>query len=291
MKKLIIHIAIFFLVFSLIISIFIGIYTKQVKNQFSKNLKIKYLFLGDSHVQNGINPSLIPNSVNFASSGESYFNIYQKLQYIASHFEIENLVIPVGTHNFSKQIDTLWILNESNFISKISDIYPIVKFSDLKSEINHLNFSNTMYVDIVDNSVYQSIYGLEYFLLKRNPAYVGGFVSQKGSFDLKESNFEKKSFILTSKNTSVHQLRNFNTILAFCKTQNIKVTLIAIPVYQSEKNNLDAFIQTFKRQGFDFNYLNHLNLINDNTLFKDPNHLNNKGSKYYSDYLNSILTK
>ncbi len=291
MKKLILHIAIFLLVFSSIISIFIGIYTKQIQNQFSKKSKIKYLFLGDSHVQNGINPSVIPNSMNFASSGESYFNIYQKLQYIAAHSEIETVVIPVGIHNFSKQIDTLWILNETNFISKISDIYPIVKFSDLKSEINHLNFSNTMYVDIVDNSVYQSIYGLEYFLLNRKPAYVGGFTAHNGSFEVNKSISIKESFILSSKNTSTHQLRNFNKILAFCKEQNIKITLIAIPVYQSEKNNLDSFINSFHLQGYDFNYLNHLNLINDNTLFKDPNHLNNKGSKYYSNYLNNILTK
>ncbi len=291
MKKLIVRIAIFFLVFSLIILIFIGNYTIQVQNQFSKNPKIKYLFLGDSHFQNGINPGLITNSVNFASSGESYFNIHQKLQFIAANSKVETVVIPVGTHNFSKQIDSLWILNESNFMSKISDIYPIVKLTDLQSEINHLNFANTMYVDMIDNSVYQSIYGLEYFLLNRKPAYVGGFTAHNGTFDVTKSNSIKDSFILSFKNTSTHQIRNFKNILAFCKEHNIKITLLAIPVYHSEKNNLDSFINSFHLQGYDFNYLNHLNLIKDNSLFKDPNHLNIKGSECYSNYLNKILVQ
>ncbi len=291
MKKLIVRIAIFFLVFSLIILIFIGIYSLQVQNQFSKNPKIKYLFLGDSHVQNGINPSQISNSVNFASSGESYFNIYQKLQFIAANSKVENLIIPVGMHNFSKQIDSLWILNESNFISKISDIYPIVQFSDLRTEINQLKFSSNMYIDIIDNSVYQSIYGLEYYLLNRKSAYVGGFTAHNGSFDVNKSISVKDSFILSSDNTSSHQIRNFKNILAFCKEQNIKITLLAMPIYHSEKNNLDSFINSFNLHGYDFNYLNHLNLIKDNSLFKDPNHLNIKGSEWYSNYLNKILVQ
>lgn len=281
---------IFFLVFALIISVFVVIYTKQTQYQFSKNSKIKYLFLGDSHIQNGINPSLIPNSMSFASSGESYFNIYQKLQFVLSKTKVGNVVIPVGVHNFSKQIDTLWILNESNFVSKISDIYPIVNFTDLQTEINHLIFPPNIYVDILDNSIYQSIYGLEYSLINGKPVFVGGFTPNVGQID-KEIFSHEDSLILTSNNISLHQMRNFVKILAFCKSQKIKITLLAIPVYNSRKNNLDSFIGEFKKQGFTFNYYNHLNLFTNKSLFKDPNHLNLKGSQFYSSYLTSILPK
>jgi hypothetical protein len=291
MKKLIKHTAIFFAIFCSIILVFLGIYTKQTRNQFSKYTKLTYLFLGDSHVQNGINPSHIANSANFASSAESYFIIYEKLKFILSHTRLEHIVIPVGVHNFRKEIDTNWILNKSNFISKISDVYPILNFSDLQSEINCLNFPLNIYLNILDNSVYQSIYGLEYSTLNRKPAFIGGYTPNVGQIDKEISNNNRDSFILTSKNTSSHQLRNFVKILAFCKSQNIKITLLAIPIYNSGKNNLDVFIGYLKKQGFTFDYFNHLNLITNKYLFKDPNHLNVDGSQFYSEYLNTVLTK
>ncbi|PIN69399.1 hypothetical protein COV93_05700 [Candidatus Woesearchaeota archaeon CG11_big_fil_rev_8_21_14_0_20_43_8] len=40
---------------------------------------IEFAFLGDSHARYGINPTYIPKSFNFASSGENYIKTYYKL--------------------------------------------------------------------------------------------------------------------------------------------------------------------------------------------------------------------
>ena len=53
-------------------------------NDYISSIDKKSMFIGDSHIQNGINDELITDGINFSQNGESYYFSYQKLK---KHFQ------------------------------------------------------------------------------------------------------------------------------------------------------------------------------------------------------------
>mgnify|MGYP002277391570 CR=1 FL=1 len=64
---------------------------------------IDVLFLGDSHVQHGLNPLRIPRAFNFSSQGEHYILNYYKLRWALSDGGMapRAIVLPVDLHSFA----------------------------------------------------------------------------------------------------------------------------------------------------------------------------------------------
>ncbi len=76
----------------------------RVDHQFHQLTEdLEYLILGDSHAQDGLNPGVLPNGFNFASSGENWVQTYYKLNHILkdTNTKFRTLVLPFDLHSFS----------------------------------------------------------------------------------------------------------------------------------------------------------------------------------------------
>jgi hypothetical protein len=74
------------------------------EQQFAQQVPdINMLFLGDSHVKDGLDPRVIAESFNFASPGENYLQTYWKLRHLLERddLDIEAVVLPLDLHSFS----------------------------------------------------------------------------------------------------------------------------------------------------------------------------------------------
>jgi len=65
--------------------------------------KLEYLLMGDSHIQNGINPEFLENSFNYAGAWENYVQTYYKLKNIVEEQKRipENIILPVDLGSFT----------------------------------------------------------------------------------------------------------------------------------------------------------------------------------------------
>ncbi len=74
------------------------------EQQFSQQVPdVRLLFMGDSHVKDGLDPRVIPESFNFASPGENYLQTYWKLRHLLERedLDIQAVVLPLDLHSFS----------------------------------------------------------------------------------------------------------------------------------------------------------------------------------------------
>ncbi len=74
------------------------------ERQFAQQVpNVSVLFMGDSHVKDGLDPRVIPESFNFASPGENYLQTYWKLRHLLERedLDIKAVVLPLDLHSFS----------------------------------------------------------------------------------------------------------------------------------------------------------------------------------------------
>jgi len=64
---------------------------------------VQVLFMGDSHVKDGLDPRIIAGSFNAASPGENYLQTYWKLRHLLQRGELDIKVValPLDLHSFS----------------------------------------------------------------------------------------------------------------------------------------------------------------------------------------------
>lgn len=64
------------------------------------------LFIGHSHIEVGIDPALVPESINWAKSGNNYVSCSKRLSLaLRDNPQIDTVFIAVAPHNFRKNVD------------------------------------------------------------------------------------------------------------------------------------------------------------------------------------------
>ncbi len=286
MKYFIKRLFVFGIILTFILIITVILYFKQTSNLFTQKTKIDYLILGDSHFQNGINSDkYIPSSLNLACSGETYFNCYTKLKFIINNnTKIKNVVLSLGPHNLSAEIDTLWIFNKENFLSKIRGYAPIIYSSDFLEYINKTNFSKFILVELVPEIFHQSIYSIERQIILKEMPFLGGFVPNNKRLTITDLE-KKQDENVPSTESSKIQLYYLQKIADMCKENNIQLILVNSPIFNGTHVSAPKIIN-------EKYYLIDLGDIfkNDSDLFADLGHLNKNGSDKFSKILAEYLT-
>jgi len=91
---------------------------------------IKYAFFGDSHAEQTIDQKHFPEAFNFAVSSENYVETYYKFNRIIDDgVEVENIVLEIDLHTFSKPRERLFI----NPLISVKAI-PVLEMARLKNE-------------------------------------------------------------------------------------------------------------------------------------------------------------
>ena len=247
MKKLLFKILLILVGFLIINQIFNSLYYNRIESYMDNERKLKefvhfdgklkYLFLGSSHSQNAIDPSIIGNSYNFASSLESCLQTYYKLKATVEDLkkEPEYVIIPVDLSTFS-QFRVNRFRNESSLLhfSDYWELYRITgEFEYIAQYINTKFFLYSGKVKFLRRFFKTR---RAYFL--KNPRL--GFKDQQGNLledfpNGPDAECKRKANLYFNEGTywNKYAVIYFEKILNYCKANNIKFVGIKMPLSEN----------------------------------------------------------
>lgn len=262
-----------------------------------QNKNIDYGFFGDSHTLNAINPKYIPNSYNFASSGEDYIETYYKIKKLISedNIDIDVFILEIDPHTFSQTKDykKYWF-EPINYYSK----YLSLKYISKYKEQTFFQTSILNYFPVIGNG--REILN---FLIKKPEITViyKGFSENKGDFSKNKPEEMKQ---LAKKRIEQHfpnntickeNLEYFINILKLL--ENKRIILLKYPITKNYKNEinhkmLNEYINLIKyiEKSYNIELIDYQNIyFEKNYFFANSDHLNYEGAKDLSEKLWTYL--
>lgn len=269
--------------------------------QFQKqNEAIKFLFLGDSHTERAVDTRIIPESFNYSSSGENYFQTYYKLKKILKKQKPKFVVLPIEIHTFSSfftnQIndDSYWVnyINYFELAKQKVDFQFICKYFKGKYYSYVGEFENIYYQFATRNEkpieIYKG-YVPDYRVYKPKPKNETERESRV-EFHLKNKNHFDKDLTLY-----------FEKVLDLCEKNNIKIILIKYPIsveyyneskrylnFRKRERNLKKITKSYENIILELDYQKLY--LKENNYFRDADHLNNIGAEKFSKILYEELS-
>ena len=259
---------------------------------------IELLIMGHSRPFKAIDPSLLPNAVNFCSGGESNIHTYYKLKYALerSGKEIKIVLLPAGFPSFN--VPDPQVNSNSFYWKQYVDYF----------ELAQLTGEHDKYVSVWLKS--HTIPWYEYGYLKLS--------SSTGDFDLR---VDKEDFLNGSKEEKLNManlviertmgtrsfydevsLEYLKKTIKLCQQHKCQLVFIKYPVsssyreatqamkkeYKLLKGELkaDSIIQSYSDVHF-WNYSNYWS--EDDSFFADPQHVNIQGQKTFTNLVKRRL--
>lgn len=277
--------------------------TYCIKIQEPRLLKLKdnidVVFSGDSNVECSVNDKLISNSINIATSGEAYFYSYAKIKALLEHnYQIKKVFLGYSPGKLSKYIESRWLFSEEFIIEKVRNYNYVLSGSEKKILFKS---NSKAYIQGLLQSVLFNFTGfLSSIRLKRpnEKIYKFGGYKYLERNKLKED-IERQSLIdpdeELQKQPGQFQEKYLTMISELCKKMSVELILLDTPKYQylpSSEKDTSGYpnIRNFKSVPSD-PILDLSHLILPDSCFADITHLNYKGAKIFSEYLNNLLNQ
>ncbi len=262
------------------------------------NGNLKYLFMGDSHSQNAINPVIIGNSFNFSSANENFIQTYFKLKAVVNDLgkNPEFIILPIDPSGFSSFRSERFI-NPSELLT-FSDYFEIAveekKPAYIRTWLEEMFF---MYV-----GKYNTVH--RFLRVQREKDFSTmqlGFKGRAGDLteaaDIQKVCEKKAELYLAGQDHFDEVLQHyFEKILIFCNDHNINVYLMKMPMareyihavnqmfpvndYYAEIYDIAGRYQSVKHI-FDFQDY----FFDQQYYLRNPDHLNYEGAKIFSEML------
>ncbi|MDR2457050.1 MAG: hypothetical protein LBD41_00985 [Clostridiales Family XIII bacterium] len=267
-------------------------YYKEKKNS------IDVLLLGSSHIMRQINPSVIfrekgISSFDIATGGESLWATYYSMQEALKYQNPKVIVVDVfmarldgqyydDAHNitttFGQKRDTIWVNNILSSVPKNRSWYfaryPL--YHGRYKEINKTDFINKE---------------------ERYKSLLKGFWVDENNFKVKKiAKIEYKTIGGLSKNWNKKNEKYLKKIISLAKRKNIKLLFIQTPAIFNDKeillyNHVKEIAKNSNIPYLECNrYMDGIKL-NENTDFRDKDHLNYKGSNKLSKWFAILLSE
>lgn len=291
MRKFILNIIQFSLLFSLVVAVSFFLLKKLVQEtaDFKIQKDTKYIVIGHSHPECAYNDSLISNFENFSISGESYFYTLPKVKNIvAQNPQLETVFLEFTNNQISKNVeDWIW---EDKYLSYYYAIYsPFIETKDRflivkKRPIAFLKNLPIVFKDLLKKTIKPIKYSYEF----------GGYKKIEGTLEKYENKKEDKvieDFVLIDNQVSSIHIFYLKKIIDFLNQNNVEVVLIRSPqhhTYQGFENEA-KYQEILNKEFSDVFYIdfNKLPLLDHH--FRDPEHLNSEGAKIITNHLNKML--
>ena len=248
------------------------------------------MFIGDSHLQNGINDELITDGINFSQNGESYYFSYQKLKkIIALNKQLKTVYLGFSYHNLSSYYDD-YVFGKYN--KEITSRYFFILPASEKVKFIKCNLSDEM---LYFKNIFEK--GIVNVLRKKDKYSFFGYY-QNGFYNVesRKKSMDKRIQLQFFNETKIANFSEVNIIylkkiIVLCKEKNIDLIVLNTPLDPYYKNNIpqqyidkyNQIIETQKLRVVDFHNLK----FQKNDFIKDGDHLSVKGSLLISKFLNN----
>lgn len=285
MKRFALHLVLFLLVLSLINGYFYQIVFENYYSEYENvDLHHSTYLLADSHGLAIDKENSQEKFYNFSAGSDSYIDMKRKLQYLAENTEIERLIISVDNHTLSKYRDNKHNSDRSVFYAKWDEhpsLYAYIKDRYLVRFIPLLSAKSR---DIVKG----------YLNLE--------FEEKKPRRDWKELPARRKMSRSINRvrqqfpqpDPSLKQQKALSEIVDICKGHKIELIGIKFPLSNEYLEALgdsdyeaDAFLVSNQIKVLDFSKY----FAEEPTVFKNQDHIDEKGGKILSSKIYSLLKK
>jgi hypothetical protein len=281
---------------------------KQKKAELLKtDENVNIVFAGDSNIESAINDSLVSNSINIAQSGEAYLYSYIKLRSLLEYNDqIDTVFIGLSLHNLLHETEELWLFSDEYVIEKIKSFNYLLNSSEKYLIFTH---NPLAYVKGLLQSVtgFFSVSFRSYSSksISKGMSGFGGFeflVRDDLQEDIKLQ--ERIKMNLSTElpiNKGLLQERYLKMISVLCLQRSVKLIFINTPKYKYSQipkfwfkyiniNKEDNTLLYSVLNQLPADSLLDLSLfVQADSCFSDILHLNYKGAKIFSQYMNKKL--
>lgn len=247
---------------------------------------ITRIFMGDSHIEQAINDTLLDHSVNIAQNSESLYFSYYKLKIILEQNpSIKEVYLGFSYHSVSSYYDKFIFGEFSNVIS--SRYFSLLPFKEkLKILIANRNdfFS---YLKVVTKNDILNIW-------REKKTFQGGFANSFSNTKASEESIEKRVLFQYYNKGSLNEyslinIEYLNKIKDLCKNSNVNLILVNTPVHTLYKNKLPKKFKVKYEQLSEsgrFKFLDLSNILSEEYFFiPDGDHVSQKGAIKTTEYI------
>lgn len=287
-----------FLVFILLVgSLVFGLSTLSdyAVNQRGNNLlkiskNIDKVFTGDSNVEGAVNDSIIPNSINIAQSGEAYMYTYAKIKSLLEYNDqIKTIYIGFSFWDLIKFTEDRWMFSSEFVIEEITLYNYLLNYYDKSVLIKN---NPVAYIKGVLKSIPSNFH---VFVKSLHRGEFNGKLINFGGYvdsgrDILQEDIQKNTFKEQVFEEGRFQIEYLKKISELCRQKSIKLILLNTPKHIYYYSNIpEAIRQNWISVSNSFSRDSILDLSRlsiPDSCFCDLTHLNSKGARIFSEYLN-----
>ena len=258
---------------------------KRNANGFELPPEKTVLVVGDSYTAYAVNDKVLTNVFNFSQGASAYFYSYLKIKEILdSNPQIKTVVVGYSYENISKSRDE-WFYGSRRIQRRMPQFFHLFSVDDfcslfasnpievLRNSSSLVNISKTIEFFSSDNNMKSMG---EYRDLDRDklPEAIKHYDPSKETEKAEYSKYEKK-----------YLLKIYELVMS----KNVNLILLNTPTHSLIRKRQDKYKThyfSFAKQNMpEAVILNHSDIFIPEEGFGDPEHLNRKGAKFYSEYL------
>lgn len=235
------------------------------------------LFMGASHIEQGIDDSRTKEAINLANSSERYMFTYIKLQHLfAENSQIDTVFLQCAPTDLWENTDDKYhVLNEQSYY--VRAYWPLYNWEQCriyKEEVKQvcgLILSNIISRDNFDMHSYWE--------------HLGGFDKKEGKIAEMDRN-KVQPKLATGYSGHYVNYDYCRRIINLCKSKGVKLYFVYCPVYHPEYfYDQKYYYDAYKRYFSDVELLDYSHMPIADNLRSDAHHLNNRGAVVFTDSL------
>lgn len=257
-----------------------------LKKTYTMQLQNHIVFLGNSQIQYSIDPDIVKGSLNFGLNADKPEYLYAKLKLLTK---------------YNSQIDT--VVLGMNHLMALNSKYEIgEEILDFPDYIGCWSPADLM----VLSRHYPAVYLYEELFHVMNSVKIYGYLtsgrkgvenrSNVGTYS--ELHRDKLNVDLQNRNKGKHQSENnrkydicdknlyfINKIVDMCKRKNITLLFMIPPTYHLSQKEKADLIEPLYRHFPEIPCYNYIDFQLPDSCFGDASHLNYRGAKIFSEYI------
>lgn len=236
------------------------------------------LFMGASHIVYGVNDSIIPGSINFASLSERYMFTYIKLKRIIdNNRQIDTIFLDCAPNDLSNHADEKYFL-DNEMVSFYARYYPLFDLSQWNLYWNNVGGAVSL---LFRGTVIDYIKGLDYNY------FIDGFIPNKQVMKNAEINVEDQKNYKYGNTINYKYLR---MIIELCKEHKCTLYLVYSPHYKPEEYyDVDYYYESYHRYFSDVPLLDYSHFQIEEGEWCDATHLNERGALRFTREIKKYL--
>jgi hypothetical protein len=254
---------------------------------------IDVVFAGNSAVECAVDDKLIPGSINIAQSGEAYLYSYAKIKaLIETNEQIKTLFLGFSYADLQMEKEESWLFNDEFVIEKVQYYNYLLDApeKDLIMSKNPKAYIKGLAKSVFNNlisilkSYTQSASGHELINFGGYKYLVRDRLEADPGLDFKNETASEKSY---------QQEKYLKMISDLCLEHSIKLVLLNTPKHRSYYENIEEDILKIWYDTRNSLYRDSLLDLSayelPDSCFGDLSHLNYRGARVFSHYLNEIM--